>query len=267
MPDHNDQPVLGDTPMLLSPPTVRQLDDHGAVGKGYCQARFCLADDGKEYILKGPAFSPNHPYVAANELVAASIGKVLQYPVLDYVIVYRDSEPFFGSTRLRGRFYDMVDSAIWQASCTQDCAYQMVVFDSLIVNGDRHHGNLLAKVSYQNTDSFEILFNDHSHCLIGPGENATDLSQKADCPVSICVTLDFVREHISESEQLRSCLDRAATLRPEVLTEIVGSVPQQWLTREEGSLVVEFLLDRQSRLRRLFEEARNHFPRLDGGSL
>ena len=63
------------------------VDDFGPVGAGASQAHTVLAENGQEYIIKGPSLVPNHPHVAANEYVAARLGQSIGLPILDFTIV------------------------------------------------------------------------------------------------------------------------------------------------------------------------------------
>lgn len=62
-------------PFIVGP--MRVLDDLGPLGQGASQARYVVAENGLEYIIKGAALTPDHPYVASNELVAAMLARTL----------------------------------------------------------------------------------------------------------------------------------------------------------------------------------------------
>lgn len=65
---------------------VRVVDDLGPVGKGAAHARVVIAENGEEYLIKGPSLVRDHPTVAANEWIAAELAAMLQMPVQDHVI-------------------------------------------------------------------------------------------------------------------------------------------------------------------------------------
>lgn len=81
----------GDVPML------HVVDDYGEVGQGASRAHYVLAENGNEYIIKGPALTPNHQFVAANELVAARIAGALGLPLLEFCVVELSGKLYFGA--------------------------------------------------------------------------------------------------------------------------------------------------------------------------
>ena len=71
--------------------------DYGQVGRGASLAHYVLAENGSEYIMKGPTYTPDHHYVAANEIIAGQIIRMLGLPLLDCCVLEMSGVLYFGS--------------------------------------------------------------------------------------------------------------------------------------------------------------------------
>src|SRR4051812_25670853 len=74
---------------------LRVVDDYGEVGEGATNAHYVLAENGSEYLIKGPSLVAGHPTVAANEWIAARLADSLGLPVLDTRLVTMGGHLFF----------------------------------------------------------------------------------------------------------------------------------------------------------------------------
>jgi hypothetical protein len=249
---------------------LRVVDDHGPVGQGASAARHVLAENGSEYIIKGPSLTPGHRYVAANEYIAACLADTLGLPILDYRIVVMKGELFFASSWMaKGSFYSGTTEDLFDLCSNRDKVYDLVVFDVWICNVDRHAGNLLVRrlQGRGGNERHLLLLNDHSHCLVIPGETPSHLANKLDSPPQQYVILDFVRNAIKDAARLSSALDTVRALDSNTLKSTVQSVPDAFLRDEEKGAYEDFLLARKDRLRTIFMNGLNCFSRLQGGAL
>jgi len=142
---------------------MRVLDDLGAIGRGASAAHYVLAENGIEYIIKGPSFTPQHPYVAANELLAALIARQLGLPILDFAVVQMGQDLFFASAFMQGgTFHPQIRTDLFDRCENKERVYGMLVFDAWICNIDRHDGNLLVRTTRRGgQEHTTLLLNDH----------------------------------------------------------------------------------------------------------
>ena len=93
---------------------LRIIDDFRPVGQGASAARYVLAENGSEYLIKGPVLTPQYPFVAANEHVAAELAEALGLPILDHQIVQYSGQACFASSRMpSGTFYPYIDANLF----------------------------------------------------------------------------------------------------------------------------------------------------------
>ena len=250
------------------------VDDYGPIGKGASAAHSVLAENGSEYLIKGPSLTPGDPslrYAAANELVAALLARHLGLPVLDFCILEMRGELFFGSSWMQtGTFYPAIDESLYDKCENKDRVYELVAFDVWVCNIDRHQENLLvrhARSTGASGEHFLLLLNDHGHCVIPPPNTPATLSGLVRSPADGYVRLDFVRRAIEEPTKLTAAIDRVEGLGPNIIEAVVRSVPEPLLPAAERQPVERFLLDRRAQLRTVFEGGRTYFVNLGRGTL
>jgi hypothetical protein len=246
--------------------------DYGPVGKGASAAHYVLAENGNEYIMKGPTLSPTNPYVAANELVTARLAQALGLPLLDCCVLEMQGTLFFGSSWMdKGTFYPAITKDLLDKCANQSRVYDVVVLDAWLCNKDRHAENLTVRKRAGQATSPEmhlLLLNDHSHALVEPPITADKLQDRLDTAPANYVRLDFVAGAITASASLGAAITAVASVSDDTVREVVASVPDVFLpSASDRKSIVEFLARRRDRLRPLFEAGRASFPNLTGGPL
>lgn len=250
------------------------VTDFGSIGQGASQAHYVLAENGQEYLIKGARFFPQHPYVAVDEYVAARLADGLGLPVLDYRFVDMAGDLFFASAYMtQGTFYPQLDDQRFRRCANCSCVYEMIVFDTWICNGDRHLGNLLARLNpptqaAHSAANLQLLLNDHSHCLICPGEDANALAVRLTTPASQYVSpIPFVRDEITDMSRLRTAVAKIEQLNDEYICMVVRCIPEVLLKSGDRDMIAEFLFERRKHLRALIDADRGCFSKLGGGTL
>lgn len=141
-------------------------DDYGPVGEGVSQAHGVLAENGSEYIIKGPSLAPDEFYAASNEIICAELGIQLGLPVLDTRLLEMNGELFFGSSWMeKPTYYPQITADLFSKCSNKDRVYDLVVFDTWLYNTDRHAGNLIVRLD-KHKINHQMLLNDHSRCLV-----------------------------------------------------------------------------------------------------
>lgn len=246
-------------------PYLSVWTDYGEIETGASRAHYVLAENGSEYIAKGPSFVPSHPTVAANEWVAAELATALALPLLDYRIVTMGGELFFASTWMRREsFATGIDRYLFNRCDNQHIVYELVVFDAWLINTDRHSGNLIVRLPKRTGDPHLAILNDHSHLLVSPSEPKTPegLLSRLDGSPEPYVSLPFVREAITSRQRLSRAIDRVEKLPDVVIRDAVRSAPDKLLGAPYRAAYERFLLDRRTKLRAAFANKPGVFPNL-----
>jgi hypothetical protein len=241
------------------------VDDYGEVGKGASRAHTVLAENGEDYIIKGPSFVPEHPTVAANEWIAAQLADALGLPVLDYRIVTMGGSLFFASTWMqKPTFMPAIDAETFQKCENRQRAYGVVVFDCWLVNRDRHSENLIVRTSRQGNRL--MILNDHSHLLVSPSEptKMSELQGSVKAPPAPFVWLPFLRDAITDPSEIRQVLDQIDALSEDFIRSVVSGTPEQLLSTADQAIYADFLVERRACLREVMQTGSAVFPKLEG---
>lgn len=226
------------------------------------------AENGSEYIAKGPAFNSALPYVAANELVAALLASTLALPILDYTLIEHTDHLFFGSTWIqKGRqFYPGLTRELFHRAANMERCYDIAAFDYWICNTDRHAHNLLLRKEPLGGSLAELLvLNDHSHALIQAGSNPEDMHGYTSLIPPL--HLDFLREAIVSHSHLRAAISLIEGVTDAMIASVCAAVPDAFLTEDRMLHVERFLCARRDALRSMFNASLVAFPGLGGRKL
>lgn len=248
---------------------LRVIDDLGPVGQGASSARYVRAENGQEYIIKGPALTPNHRYVGANEYIAVRLARQLGVPVLDDRLVELNGELYWASAWMTtGSYRPFLDAGVLDRCENKDRVYPLVTLDSWICNVDRHEHNLLARsVGRAGDQRLAMLANDHSHCLVLPGKTPAELPDLLDTPPGSYIRLGFVAEAVKDVGLLGAAISGVEGIADHLVEAIVRSVPDALLPAADQDPLTDFLVQRKARLRGVFVDGRTFFTQLGGGPL
>lgn len=242
---------------------LRIHTDYGPVGAGASGAHYVRADNGSEYLIKGPSLNGALPYVAANELITVQLASILNLPVLDFRVIEHEGNLFFGSDWMqRTTFHPAITADLFDRALNKARCYDIVAFDYWVFNTDRHHENLLVRKDPARGNQEFILLNDHSHCLVQPGEIPDHLITHYDAAPP--VRLDFVRDAITSAADLRGAISLIEGVPNSAISRIVKSTPTTLVNNAEKDMIHDFLIHRRENLLDLFSRSRTVFHRLKG---
>jgi len=263
------QNPLPDINRFNSEPRLSILDDFGQMrNAGACLAHTVLAENGQQYIIKGPKLTPQMPYVAANEYIAASLARLLGLPVLDFCLAELGDQLFFASLAMPDQtFYQITTEDLFLRCENVERVYALLIFDAWICNEDRHERNLLVRrvPATGNQERLLLLLNDHSHCLMDPCSGVSPLPDRLSSSVSRYCRLDFLRSSIKVAARLSSELEAVERIKSAKISEAVHATPDDWLRQDEKDAVEAFLLERRTRLRSILAHERSSFSNLGSG--
>ncbi|MBA2276767.1 MAG: hypothetical protein H0W06_03305 [Chloroflexia bacterium] len=255
---------------VIRPERLRVWDDHGYVGGGVSGARHVLAENGNEYIVKGPSLSPHEPYIGANEFIAAMLGRALGLPVLDFVLVDLCGNTLFASSWMqKGTWDPAITEHTFQQCENRDRVYDLVVFDAWVSNGDRHDQNLIVRRQRRpgGQDRLFLLLNDHSRCLIQPNQTPADLLALRNSTPERYIMLPFIRDAIVNPGALGDAVAAVEGLGADTIRTCVRLTPEEFLPVAERGLVEDFLIEMRKVLRQLFNASSNAFTALQGDTI
>jgi hypothetical protein len=117
--------------------------------------------------------TPATPYIVANEIFCNSIAKILLLPCPPGATLDKSGEPYFFSLdfNLAGMALPPVSAAAIVALDPR-LSWGIILFDMLVMNGDRHGQNIAHDTATQKVQIF-----DHSHAFLRPqGDIAATLA-------------------------------------------------------------------------------------------
>lgn len=196
------------------------------------------------------------PYIVANELVAAEIGRVLRLPVPPGFVV-RDAAqtPYFASLNFNpaGEPLLPIIPPIFINAFRPHLA-SIVVFDMFIANTDRHAHNISADYSQP---SFKLF--DHSIALLGltPGSGNARLAQMTN---AAGIWNHLVIAGIDDEGSLLEAAAKVELVPDYFIESVVSEAGAYGLSPEEVEGLTRFLIDRKSQMRRLIGSNKHLFP-------
>jgi len=238
------------------PTPIRVRTDLGPIGRGASQARIVLAENGEEYLIKGPSLTPGHPTVGANEWIAAELAALLGLPIQDHVIAEKDGYLFFGSRMMQdGTFFPALSKTILKECQNKERTSDVVLLDVWLINPDRHEENLIAR-RVRGSAEHLLMLNDHSHLLVNPLGPTTvpALPGKVNSGAKPYVRQGCISASVEDPDVLEAALDRVERLSEEAIRSTVATTPPELLSASDQGVYAEFLVQRQTRLRAIVEQ-------------
>ena len=186
------------------------------------------ARTGRSTSWKSAGLSPGNQYVAANEWVAAELARAIGLPILAHDTAEFDGHVCFAAQYMpKGTWHPNITRDLFDKCLNNDRAYGLVVLDAWVCNTDRHSGNLLVRSKAAGGGEL-MLLNDHSHCLVQPGQTTGDLGALIGSSVGSYVQLDFIREAIADLTTLEAAIGIAEAVSDSAIRLILDSAPTGW---------------------------------------
>ncbi|MBL8796363.1 MAG: hypothetical protein JNM56_20865 [Planctomycetia bacterium] len=264
--------------MANNPAWTRITAIYSRLDSGESRAMYVKAENGNEYVAKGPSLTPTWRHVGANELIAFRLAERMGLPVLDCRVLQFEGELYVGHTRMQeNQFHPYLTSELLARCSNLDRVYGLVVFDSWVCNTDRHEGNLLVRCSNSAglangrcaADEHTVLVNDHNRCLLPDNRETSHFSSLSGEYLAEFIQIGFIRDRIYSLGGLKDAIEQAERVSDIEISSIVNGVPPELLPDEDKAHWTEFLINRRGSLRRLFaaEHNRRLFRYLPGGSI
>ena len=216
----------------------------------------------------GKANTTTNPYIIANELLSAEIGRYLRLPIPPCCIVSSPPNPdHFASMDFNvagGSLPPIIPGSF--CSSFKDQIGKIVIFDAYIANSDRHQGNLSADYT---VPRFNIY--DHSHVLFsGTTPYGVQRLQSARNSLVINGSLGgnkhCLLDLVDDEHQLVEAISKINSIPDWFLDDIIDEASQYGLSAIEKAEVNSFLKHRRTELSSLVSTAKGSFPGISNWS-
>lgn len=232
--------------------TIVFMDDSPL--RGVSNARRAMASNNREYHVKGPSLAPGHPFVGANEIIAARLGALLNLPMLSYTVLELNGALFFATEWVATGYFDFMTRELLAQCQNRERVYDLVVFDAWLINTDRHARNLTARrIRERQSQSYiQMIFGDHSHALLPPPRRPFHFVALVREPANRMMIIPFIRASIEDHSELSAAIAQIEAIPDDSIRTCVLMTPDSWLSSADKSLVTEFLINRRDALRASF---------------
>ncbi len=200
--------------------------------------------------------SADSPYIVANEVVCNAIARCLFLPCPPGALVDRNGEPWFISLNfnMAGQSLPPAD-ANSVATMFPRLSWGIILFDALMMNGDRHDEN----ISFD-TSSNKVQIFDHSHAFVQDGGDISAFLAANEH--NIHIHAHCLAQEISEFDGLDFWLARIRQIPDYFIEETIEAAATVGLPPAHKAECVDFFKRRRTDLDRIVRSHMGHFPRL-----
>ena len=250
--------------------------------RGGAQAHLMRARDGHFYVVKFQN-NPQHLRVLANELLATRLAERLGLPVPVAEVVKVESWLIENTPELHmdlggaleacapglqfgaryvcdpaeGQIFDYLPESLL-AKVKNNAAFAgMLVLDKWLGNANGRQAVFSKKAQER---KYTVTFIDQGYCFNAGDWDFPDSALRGVYPYN------RVYERVGGWESFAPWLDRAENFAPEIIRQIAGDIPPEWIANDWPALekLVETIVARRSRIRELItgfrESSRQPFP-------
>ena len=212
----------------------------------------------------GKPNSDGVPYCIPNEFICGEIGRFLRLPVPPGGLVkVRDEDPprLFASLdfNFTGESLPPIDAT----RCVErlpDLSTGVLIFDILIANSDRNHGNISVDFS---TDPPQMSVFDHGHALLGPTPNQGQQTLN-NVRESLGIPNHCLHGALSTSEYFDKWMERISAIPGFLIADLCEEmVGYGMITEAEGNAAQNFLVYRRDNLPRIIGANRGQFTAIE----
>lgn len=214
----------------------------GVVGDGVTGASYM----GVSAVAK-PA-TETYPNLIVNEIICAHLARILLLPIPPGFVVQSESDRFFASLNfnLAGESLPPVNP---QKLIESDAslATGIVVFDSLVMNSDRHNKN----IAFDSSNGAIEIF-DHSHALLASmkedrfNEHFSEMSDK------VCIDNHCLSKFLDDWSLFESWFEKVQQIPDFYIKEAIQAAQPDHISAKAATELENFLLTRRNNLKEIF---------------
>jgi hypothetical protein len=243
--------------------TYTILSKHGPVGAGASASEYIgIVTIAKRY--------RSDNYTVLNEYICGKIAQLLHLPVPPFMLVRDGQDTWFASAGFTtmGQMLPPIDPK-QVAQDVPHIATGVVLFDVLVVNADRHAGNL---AYVQATKQLHVF--DHSHALFRERPRGEGLSWLRSCTDKLGITVadgavnrQCLMDYLGAATSIAQWSDRMVRLDDGALSEVFEEARELGLATSEADEALQFLLRRKVRIQELVTRHQFEFKGMLQGGL
>jgi hypothetical protein len=198
----------------------------------------------------------NEPYIVANEIFCNSIARVLLLPCPPGATLDKEGEAYFFSLD-----FNLAGQALPPASASAivaldpRLAWGIILFDILIMNGDRHGMNISHDTTTQKVQIF-----DHSHAFLRPQGSITATLATNDG--NICIGRHCLAAEINTIDGLETWIDRISKIPDYFIDGLIEATSTIGLPNAHKNECADFMKKRRSNILDIIGKNRAAFPKL-----
>jgi hypothetical protein len=196
------------------------------------------------------------PYIVVNEVFCNSLARSILLPCPPGAMLDKDGEPYFFSLdfNLAGQALPPVSpSAI--VSAFPRTAWGIILFDALVMNGDRHNRNIAHDTATQRVQIF-----DHSHAFVRPNGSITANLAASDGALSIgghCLA-----QEINTLDGFDMWMERIKLIPDYFIEGLIEATVAIGLPAADERECVNFMKNRKSTFDAILSTNMDKFPKL-----
>ena len=221
------------------------------VGQGYTGAHYV----GIAGIAK--AASPTDPLIIVNELVCNAFAQALLLPCPPGATLDNNGVPYFFSLNfnLAGQQLPPADANLVATSFPR-LSWGVILFDSLVMNFDRHERNIAHDIT---TNKVQIF--DHSHAFLHAGNPDVD-AVLAHHDGRLCIGDHCLSAEIATEDGLDYWANRIEAIPDFYIEDVLTSVVDAGLPLAKRDDCIDFMKKRRLEISNIAKNNRNEFPNL-----
>lgn len=205
--------------------------------------------------------------LAANERIVFEFAEILEIPVTTVKFLTYDEMKGHISYAVPGdyevwdqleikfadRFGADIRNRVRECFVDIEPFFAMLVFDTWILNNDRHSKNFMGTL-LPGYDKLSLYLIDHGHSLIGPKSKWDGIKANEDTwlDVKLFIREPNVAKLVTDFSQLNPYITKIEGILDETIDEIVDNIPREYINEEEGNYIKYMLKKRRERLREMF---------------
>lgn len=204
----------------------------------------------------GKAASTNEPFIVANELIANGIARILLLPCPPGALMDAGGQTYYVSLDFNLSGLSLPPAPVGTiVSSNPTLAWGIILFDVLIMNGDRHGQN----ISYDTSTGVTQIF-DHSHALLG---TRGDVGMRmATCENNLAIGGHCLAQLIHTRTGLSEWLEKISKIPDYFIDELVGHAVSCGFPAASACNFSDFLLRRRDKIPDLVQKNPSSFPKL-----
>lgn len=202
------------------------------------------------------------PFLIANEIICNGLARQLLLPCPPGATLDKNGEAFFFSLNfnLAGQALPPADAAAIATSFPR-LSWGIIMFDCLVMNMDRHPGNIAHDTTTNNVQIF-----DHSHAFLQAG-NLDVSSTLSSCDGHLCIGGHCLATEIDQIDGKDFWADRIKKIPDFFIEGIVDEATSFGLPADKKSDCIDFLKKRRLEIGDIIQSNIHSFPKLPSGTL